>query len=88
MSDLILSGVRYELSRTLLHDLDLTFAAGRMTALSGPSGSGKTTLLSIAGGLLRPTTGEATYAGAPDSTTASRTSTAVRNSITTTPVIR
>ncbi|MBU2076312.1 MAG: ABC transporter ATP-binding protein, partial [Actinobacteria bacterium] len=65
MSDLILSGVRYELSRTLLHDLDLTFAAGRMTALSGPSGSGKTTLLSIAGGLLRPTTGEATYAGAP-----------------------
>ena len=65
MSDLRLSGVRYELTRTLLHDLDLTFAAGRMTALSGPSGSGKTTLLSIAGGLLRPTTGEATYAGAP-----------------------
>ena len=65
MSDLRLSGVRYELTRTLLHDLDLTFTAGRMTALSGPSGSGKTTLLSIAGGLLRPTTGEATYAGAP-----------------------
>ena len=65
MSDLRLSGVRYELTRTLLHDLDLTFAAGRMTALSGPSGSGKTTLLSIAGGLLRPTAGEATYAGAP-----------------------
>ena len=37
MSDLRLSGVRYELTRTLLHDLDLTFAAGRMTALSGPS---------------------------------------------------
>jgi len=65
VSDLRLSGVRYELTRTLLHDLDLTFAAGRMTALSGPSGSGKTTLLSIAGGLLRPTAGEATYAGAP-----------------------
>jgi putative ABC transport system ATP-binding protein len=65
VSDLRLSGVRYELARTLLHDIDLTFAAGRMTALSGPSGSGKTTLLSIAGGLLRPTTGEATYAGAP-----------------------
>lgn len=65
MTDLQLRGVRYELTRTLLHDLDLTFAAGRMTALSGPSGSGKTTLLSIAGGLLRPTLGEAVYAGEP-----------------------
>lgn len=63
--DLELRGVRYELTRTLLHDLDLTFRAGRMTALSGPSGSGKTTLLSIAGGLLRPSLGEATYAGSP-----------------------
>jgi putative ABC transport system ATP-binding protein len=63
--DLELRGVRYELTRTLLHDLDLTFHAGRMTALSGPSGSGKTTLLSIAGGLLKPSLGEATYAGSP-----------------------
>ena len=65
MTDLELRGVRYELTRTLLHDLDLTFRAGRMTALSGPSGSGKTTLLSIAGGLLQPSLGEATYAGEP-----------------------
>lgn len=65
MTDLELRGVRYELTRTLLHDLDLTFRAGRMTALSGPSGSGKTTLLSIAGGLLKPSLGEATYAGEP-----------------------
>ena len=65
MTDLELRGVRYELTRTLLHDLDLTFRAGRMTALSGPSGSGKTTLLSIAGGLLKPSLGEATYAGGP-----------------------
>ena len=65
MTDLELRGVRYELTRTLLHDLDLTFRAGRMTALSGPSGSGKTTLLSIAGGLLKPSLGEATYAGSP-----------------------
>jgi len=65
VSDLHLTGVRYELTRTLLHDLDLTFRAGRMTALSGPSGSGKTTLLSIAGGLLQPSLGEATYAGEP-----------------------
>lgn len=65
MSDLELRGVRYELTRTLIHDLDLTFRAGRLTALSGPSGSGKTTLLSIAGGLLQPSLGEATYAGQP-----------------------
>ena len=65
MSDLHLTGVRYELTRTLIHDLDLTFRAGRLTALSGPSGSGKTTLLSIAGGLLQPSLGEATYAGQP-----------------------
>lgn len=65
MTDLELRGVRYELTRTLLHDLDLTFRAGRMTALSGPSGSGKTTLLSIAGGLLEPSLGQASYAGEP-----------------------
>lgn len=65
MSDLHLTGVRYELTRTLIHDLDLTFRAGRLTALSGPSGSGKTTLLSIAGGLLQPSLGEATYDGQP-----------------------
>ena len=29
----------------------------------GPSGSGKTTLLSIAGGIVKPTTGFASYAG-------------------------
>jgi putative ABC transport system ATP-binding protein len=65
VTDLHLTGVRYELTRTLIHDLDLTFRAGRLTALSGPSGSGKTTLLSIAGGLLQPSLGEATYAGQP-----------------------
>ena len=47
MSDLHLTGVRYELTRTLIHDLDLTFRAGRLTALSGPSGSGKTTRLKL-----------------------------------------
>ena len=37
MSDLRLSGVRYELTRTLLHDLDLTFAAGRIPGGFWPS---------------------------------------------------
>lgn len=60
MTDLVLTGVSLDLGgRTILHPLDLTFRAGEVTAVSGPSGSGKTTLLSIAGGLVRPTTGTA-----------------------------
>lgn len=65
MSELRLEGVRYVVGRPLLDDIDLTFPAGRVTALSGPSGSGKTTLLSIAGGLLEPTSGRASYDGRP-----------------------
>lgn len=64
MSDVHVRGVRYEVDRPLLADIDLVLRAGEMTALSGPSGSGKTTLLSIVGGLLEPTAGEATYDGA------------------------
>jgi putative ABC transport system ATP-binding protein len=64
-SSLEISGVSYTLSRTLLDGIDLQFRPGELTALSGPSGSGKTTLLSIAGGLLEPTTGTATYDGRP-----------------------
>ena len=65
MNDLALSGVSYVVSRTLLDDVSLTFPAGELTALSGPSGSGKTTLLSIAGGLLAPTQGTASYDARP-----------------------
>jgi putative ABC transport system ATP-binding protein len=65
MSDLTLSGVSYVLSRRILDEIDLTFRAGELTAVSGPSGSGKTTMLSIAGGLLEPTSGTATYDGSP-----------------------
>nr|WP_281380864.1 ABC transporter ATP-binding protein [Nocardioides panaciterrulae] len=53
------------MSRRLLDDVDVEFRAGELTALSGPSGSGKTTLLSVAGGLIEPTSGRATYAGKP-----------------------
>lgn len=42
---------------------DLHVKAGEFLALRGPSGCGKTTLLLIAGGLLRPTSGEVTVAG-------------------------
>ncbi len=60
-----LRGLTYVAARPLLSGIDLTFEPGRMTALSGPSGSGKTTLLSLAGGLLQPTSGTATWAGEP-----------------------
>ena len=49
--------------RTVLHPCTLTVQPGEVTAISGPSGSGKTSLLSIAGGLVEPTAGRATYAG-------------------------
>ena len=52
-------------TRILLDDVSLTFPAGTLTALSGPSGSGKTTLLSIAGGLLEPGSGTASYGDRP-----------------------
>jgi putative ABC transport system ATP-binding protein len=49
--------------RWALERLTLAIRPGEVTALSGPSGSGKTTLLSIAGGIVKPTTGFASYAG-------------------------
>lgn len=61
-----LSEVEYAVQgQQILHPTSLRFPAGKVTALSGPSGSGKTTLLSIAGGLLRPTAGTASYDGSP-----------------------
>ena len=61
MSDLQVRGVHYAVGRPLLTDIDLTFKAGELTALSGPSGSGKTTLLSVMGGLIQPDQGSASY---------------------------
>ncbi|NMD09222.1 MAG: ABC transporter ATP-binding protein, partial [Phyllobacteriaceae bacterium] len=42
---------------TILHDISLTFEAGRITCLLGPSGCGKTTVLRLAAGVARPTAG-------------------------------
>jgi putative ABC transport system ATP-binding protein len=42
---------------TILHPLDLSVPAGRLTAVVGPSGSGKSTLLGLVAGLDAPTTG-------------------------------
>ena len=58
-----LDGITYVAGRTLLDDVNVTFPAGKVTAVSGPSGSGKTTLLSIAGGLLEATAGTAELDG-------------------------
>lgn len=46
-------------SRVLFGGLSAKVPAGRVTAVTGTNGSGKSTLLRIAGGLLRPTEGEA-----------------------------
>jgi putative ABC transport system ATP-binding protein len=62
--ELLLEDVSLNLGgRWALERLTVSLRPGEVTALAGPSGSGKTTLLSIAGGILKPTTGFASYAG-------------------------
>jgi putative ABC transport system ATP-binding protein len=63
-SDLDLEDISLNVGgRWALERLSLAFRPGEVTSLSGPSGSGKTTLLSIAGGIVKPTTGLASYGG-------------------------
>lgn len=54
---------------TALGELDLSFAAGRVTALMGRNGAGKSTLLGCLSGLVRPTSGTVSVDGL-DPTTA------------------
>ena len=46
-----------------LDDVSLTVEDDEMMLLVGPSGSGKTTLLTVAGALLRPTSGSVRVGG-------------------------
>lgn len=58
MSDLTLTSVVMDRgARRVLDGIDVSFAAGRLTAVIGPNGAGKSTLLHIAAGLLAPSAG-------------------------------
>jgi iron complex transport system ATP-binding protein len=50
--------------KQILDAVTLNFRANRCNVLLGPNGAGKTTLLRIAAGLLRPSAGTVTWAGA------------------------
>ena len=55
----------YKGGKEALRGVDLEVGEGRLVGLLGPNGAGKSTLTKIACGLVRPTEGEVTVAGAP-----------------------
>jgi ABC-2 type transport system ATP-binding protein len=59
-------------SKQALAGVDLEVRAGELFGLLGPNGAGKSTLVKIACGLVRPTAGAASVAGAPAGSAAAR----------------
>jgi phospholipid/cholesterol/gamma-HCH transport system ATP-binding protein len=53
----------YDSRRTILNDLSLKFARGKITAVLGGSGCGKTTLLRLIGGVHAPNSGRVVFDG-------------------------
>ena len=53
----------YNSSRTILNDVSLQFARGKVTAVLGGSGCGKTTLLRLIGGVHAPNSGSVRFDG-------------------------
>jgi phospholipid/cholesterol/gamma-HCH transport system ATP-binding protein len=53
----------YDSRRTILNDLSLKFARGKVTAVLGGSGCGKTTLLRLIGGVHAPSSGRVVFDG-------------------------
>lgn len=58
------AGVRIG-AKTVLADVDIRLAPGRVTAILGPNGAGKSTLLSLLGGQRAPTRGRVTLDDRP-----------------------
>ena len=53
----------YDSRRTILSDISLNFARGKVTAVLGGSGCGKTTLLRLIGGVHAPNSGRVVFDG-------------------------
>jgi len=53
----------YDASRTILHDVTLSFGRGKVTSILGASGCGKTTLLRLIGGISRADRGRVIFDG-------------------------